>query len=157
VALPDDDADLAAYVADLDNVGAAGLVVELGRRFRSALPQALVRAAEGRGLPVVTLGRETRFVAVTEAVHARGVDAQLAELRASEEVHQTFTELSVEGADAAEVVRQAARMAGRPVVLENLAHQVLAYDRADHDAAELLDGWESRSRAVEPAERTGYD
>jgi purine catabolism regulator len=157
VALPDDDADLAAYVADLDNVGAAGLVVELGRRFRSALPQALVRAAEGRGLPVITLGRETRFVAVTEAVHARVVDAQLAELRASEEVHQTFTELSVEGADAAEVVRQAARMAGRPVVLENLAHQVLAYDRATRDAADLLDGWEARSRAVEPPERTGYD
>ena len=37
VALPGDEADLAAYVADLDNVGAAGLVVELGRRFRHAL------------------------------------------------------------------------------------------------------------------------
>ncbi len=49
-------------------------------------------------------------------------------------MHQTFTELSVEGAAPAEVVRQAARMAGRPVVLENLAHQVLAYDAAGTDA-----------------------
>ena len=70
VALPSDDADLAAYVADLDNVGVAGLVVELGRRYAKALPPALVRAAQGRGLPLVALHRETRFVSITEAVHA---------------------------------------------------------------------------------------
>src|SRR5204862_221114 len=71
--------------------------------------------------------------------------------------HQTFTELSVEGAEPAEVVRQAARMAGLPVVLENLAHQVLAYDAAGHDPGDLLAGWEARSRGVEQAGRTGYD
>ncbi len=157
VALPSDEADLAAYVADLDNVGAAGLVVELGRRYAEALPAALVRAAQGRGLPLVALHRETRFVAITEAVHACVVDTQVAELRSSAQVHQTFTELSVEGAEPAEIVRQAAQMAARPVVLENLAHQVLAYDTAGGDAADLLDGWEARSRSVELAERTGFD
>jgi purine catabolism regulator len=157
VALPSDDADLAAYLADLDNVGVAGLVVELGRRYAKALPAALVRAAQGRGLPLVALHRETRFVAITEAVHACVVDTQVAELRSSAQVHQTFTELSVEGAEPAEIVRQAAQMAGRPVVLENLAHQVLAYDTAGTDAADLLDGWEARSRSVELAERTGVD
>jgi len=149
--------DLAAYVADLDNVGAAGLVVELGRRYAGSLPPALVRAAQGRGLPLVALHRQNRFVSITEAVHARVVDTQVAELRASAQVHQTFTELSVEGAGAAEVVRQAARMAGQPVVLENVAHQVLAYDAGGRDAADLLDGWEARSRSVELASRTGYD
>jgi PucR family transcriptional regulator, purine catabolism regulatory protein len=157
VALPDDDADLVSYVADLDNVGVAGLVVELGRRYATALPAALVRAAEGRGLPLVSLGRETRFVAITEAVHARVVDTQLDELRASQEVHETFTELSVEGAEPAEIIRQAARMSGHPVVLENLAHQVLAYDAGGGDATDLLSGWESRSRAVTFSGRTGHD
>ncbi len=157
VALPADDVDLAAYVADLDNVGAAGLVVELGRRYAGSLPPALVRAAQGRGLPLVALHRQTRFVSITEAVHARVVDTQVAELRASAQVHQTFTELSVEGAEPAEVLRQAAQMAGCPVVLENLAHQVLAYDAGGRDAADLLDGWEARSRSVELASRTGYD
>jgi purine catabolism regulator len=94
-------------------------------------------------------------VAVSEAVHARIVDAQLAELRASEELHQTFTELSVEGAAPAEVVRQAARIAGRPVILENLAHQVLAYDSAGADASVLLEGWEARSRGIAVNGRTG--
>ena len=97
-------------------------------------------------MPLVVLHRETRFVAVTEAVHSLVVDAQLAQLRASQEVHETFTELSVEGADAAEVVRQAARMAGAPVVLENLSHQVLAYDAAGARPESVLDGWEARSR-----------
>ncbi len=157
VALPDDEADLAAYVADLDNVGVAGLVVELGRRYATTLPPALVRAAEGRGLPLVALGRETRFVAITEAVHARVVDSQLDELRASELVHETFTEMSVEGAEPAEVVRQAARMSGRPVVLENLTHQVLAYDASGADAHDLLSGWEARSRRVTTTGRTGHD
>ncbi|HYN75380.1 MAG TPA: PucR family transcriptional regulator ligand-binding domain-containing protein, partial [Candidatus Limnocylindria bacterium] len=157
VNLPDDDAGLAAYVADLDAAGAAGLVVELGRRFTRALPAPLVRAAEGRGIPLVVLHRETRFVAVTEAVYSLVADAQLAQLRAAQEVHETFTELSVEGADAAEVVRQAARMASAPVVLENLSHQVLAYDARDRRPEDVLDAWEARSRAVETHGRTSYD
>ncbi|MFE0628572.1 PucR family transcriptional regulator [Streptomyces sp. NPDC058864] len=157
VMLPDDKESLAHYIDGLADVGAAGLVVELGRRYADVLPRPLVRAAERRGLPLVALRTEVRFVAVTEAVHAHVVDAQLTELRASEAVHQTFNELSVEGAEPDEVVREVARMAGAPVVLENLSHQVLAFDPAGHDPEALLDGWERRSRGVHPAGRTGHD
>ncbi len=98
-------------------------------------PTAMVEVAERRGLVLVELAREVRFAAITEQVHARIVDAQLAELRLSDEVHAAFTELTVEGAPPTEIVRQVARMAGRPVVLENLAHQVLAVDAAGRDLA----------------------
>ncbi|MFJ6213221.1 PucR family transcriptional regulator [Streptomyces sp. NPDC092296] len=157
IALPDDREGLARYVRELAEVGAAGLVVEFGRRYFDTLPRALVRAAEQSGLPLVALRRELRFVAVTEAVHALVVNAQLEELRASEAVHQTFNELAVEGAEPAEVLRQVALMSGLPAVLENLAHQVLAYDSAGREAEELLEGWEQRSRGVRPAGRTGHD
>ncbi|MFE0460189.1 PucR family transcriptional regulator [Kitasatospora sp. NPDC058965] len=157
IALPDDREGLARYVRELVEVGAAGLVVEFGRRYFDTLPRALVHAAEQRGLPLVVLRREIRFVAVTEAVHALVVNAQLEQLRASEAVHQVFNELAVEGAEPAEVLRQIARMAGRPVVLENLSHQVLAHDPAGRTEDELLEHWERRSRAVRPAGRTGYD
>ena len=100
IAWPDDRESLARYIADLAGLGAAGLVVELGGRYPQAPPKPLLLAAEKHRLPVITLGRDTRFVTITEAVHARIIDAQLAELRASEEVHQTFTELAVEGARA---------------------------------------------------------
>ncbi|AUY49654.1 PucR family transcriptional regulator [Streptomyces sp. CB01881] len=157
IALPEDREGLARYVRELDEVGVAGLVIEFGRRYFDSLPRALVHAAEQRGLPLIALRRELRFVAVTEAVHALVVNAQLEQLRTSEAVHQVFNELVVEGAEPAEVVRQVARMAGGPVVLENLAHQVLAHDSAGRPETELLEDWERRSRGVRPAGRTGHD
>lgn len=157
IALPNDRDGLARYIRELDAVGAAGLVVEFGRRFFDTLPRALVHAAEQCGLPLVVLRRELPFVAVTEAVHALVVNAQLEELRSSEEIHQIFNELAVEGAEPVEVVREVARLAGAPVVLENLSHQVLAYDAAGSSAQGLLEGWEARSRGVRPAGRTGHD
>lgn len=157
IALPDSAAGLEAYVAELAGARVCGLAIELGRRYADALPSALVGAAAVRGVPLIAFAREVPFVEITEAVHARIIDAQLAELRASEEVHQTFTELAVEGAEPGEVVRQIAKMAGHPVVLENLAHQVLVYDTATTTEEALLDGWEGRSRAVRPQTRTAYD
>src|SRR4051794_25779126 len=46
IALPDEPARLRTYVAELARVGASGLAVELGRRYASELPAALVAAAE---------------------------------------------------------------------------------------------------------------
>ncbi|MEV7013420.1 PucR family transcriptional regulator ligand-binding domain-containing protein [Streptosporangium sp. NPDC051022] len=157
IALPDDQESLAAYVAELAAVGASGLIVELGRKFIKELPRSVVNAAEKHGLPLVTLARETPFVQITESVHARIIDIQLEELRASEQLHEVFTELSVEGASPAEVLSQVARLSGRPVLLENLAHQVLACETAGRDTGTLLASWETRSRAVAPEGRTAYD
>jgi len=156
VLLPEDDAGLTAWVRGLAEAGVTGVLVEVGRRF-DRIPDVMVAAASGSELVLVELTREVRFAVVTEQVHARIVDAQLAELRASDEVHAAFTELTVEGAPPTEIVRQVATMAGRPVVLENLAHQVLAVDAAGLDLASVLDGWEDRSRAVRVKERTAYD
>lgn len=157
IALPEEASKLREYVQALAQVGAAGLMIELGRRYKGEPPAALVAAAEAEGLPMIVLARETLFVDVTEAVHGVILDAQVEELRASEQLHEIFTQLSVEGAPPAEVVRQVASLAGHPVVLENLSHQVLAADAAGHDPAELLASWETRSRAVRPDERTAYD
>jgi PucR family transcriptional regulator, purine catabolism regulatory protein len=156
IALPDDPAALTRYVDELAETGVAGLVVELVRHWSEALPQALVGAAERHTMPLVTLSRETRFVTVTEAVVGLIVDAQVAELRAAEQVHETFTALTVAGAEPAEVLREVARASGLPVVLETLAHDVLAYDTAGVDPGELLSDWARRSRAIAVTERTSY-
>ncbi|WP_431727440.1 PucR family transcriptional regulator [Verrucosispora sp. TAA-831] len=157
IGLPGEDAGLRAFIGDLAGVGVSGLVVELGRRYHTGVPRVMAAAAERHGLPLVELRRATPFVRVTEAVHALIVDAQLTELRAAEEIHQRFTELSVEGADPGEVVRQAAELSGCPVVLENLSRQVLAYDPARENAELLLDRWEQHSRRIQPVGRTVYD
>jgi purine catabolism regulator len=156
IALPGDGPSLTRYVDELAGVGVAGLVVELVRRWSDALPPALLLAADRRSLPLITLSEETRFVSVTEAVIALIRDAQLAELRAAEQVHEVFTALTVSGAEPAEVLREVARTARLPVVLETSSHDVLAYDSAGTDPTALLADWRDRSRAVSVPERTGY-
>jgi purine catabolism regulator len=170
IALPSDPLLLARYAADLAGAGVSALAVELGRRFVGALPSALVRAAAARGLTLIAFEREVPFVEITEAVHALIIDAQLEELRASERLHEVFTELSVAGASPDEIVRQAAILAGRPVILADLAHRVLACEPGSADPARLLAGFARRSRAftgarpgsgpggrVGRAGRTAYD
>src|SRR6266567_1538697 len=161
VALPAEPALLARYAADLASAGGAGvsaLAVELGRRYVGTLPGALMRAAADSGLTLIAFEREVSFVEITEAVHARIIDAQLDELRASERLHEVFTELSVAGASLDEVVRQAAILAGRPVILADLSHRVLACEPGSADPARLLAGFARRSRALASSPgRTSYD
>jgi purine catabolism regulator len=148
VALPTEPALLARYAVDLADAGASALAVELGRRYVGALPGVLVRAAADSGLTLIAFEREVPFVEITEAVHALIIDAQLEELRASERLHEVFTELSVSGASLDEVVRQAAVLAGRPVILADLSHRVLACEPGGADPARLLSGFARRSRAL---------
>ncbi len=157
IALPDDAAGLGRYVAELASVGVSALAVELGSRYARSLPPALVAAAAECELPLIAFERETQFIEITEAVHARIIDAQLAELRSAERLHQAFTELAVSGASAEEVVAQTATLAGCPAILANLAHQVLACAPLGRDAAVLLSGFSGRSRAVRVTSRTGFD
>ena len=147
IALPETDGELRTYVDELGNAGASGLVVEIGRRF-AELPAALVRACEKQQLPLIELQREVRFVKVTHAVHSLIVEEQFQALRASEQAHQVFTQLCVEGASASSIVREAARICGCPVVFENLVHQVVAHDAAGRPVDDVLRDWQTRSRAA---------
>jgi PucR family transcriptional regulator, purine catabolism regulatory protein len=169
IALPSEPSLLARYAADLAAAGVSALAVELGRRYVGALPGTLVRAAADTGLTLIAFEREVPFVEITEAVHALIIDAQLEELRASERLHEVFTELSVAGASPDEIVRQAAVLAGRPVILADLSHRVLAFEPGSADPARLLAGFARRSRAfgspgapispgrVGDSRRTAYD
>ncbi len=156
IALPDEGPLLDAYVAGLAGVGASALAVELGRKYTGGLPAGFVAAAEAHGLPLIVFQHEIPFVEITEAVHARIISDQLDQLRASARLHEVFTDLAVAGAGPVEILRQASLLAGRPLLLEDLSHHVLACEPAGADPARLLAGFEARSRAVPPSPRTGY-
>jgi len=153
IGMPNEPSHLHRYVHDLAAVAAAGLVIELGRAF-DELPAALVEAAEEAGLPLISLKRVVRFVAITEEVHGQILSEQFEALRASEQAHQVFTSLCVQGASAADIVHEASRMTGVPVVFENLMHQVLSYEAREVSAEELLRDWETHSRATRDASGT---
>lgn len=156
IAMPDDSGDLEAYAASLARTGAAGLVIELGRRW-TELPEALVAACEPLGLPLVALRREVRFAEVAQAVGERIVDGQLSELRDAQRVHDTFTELGMAEAGPSQILDAVQRLAGATVVLESAEHQVLDYRAGPDDATGFLAGWASRSRRVPQEDRTTWD
>lgn len=148
--------ELARFAASLAESRAAGLVIELGRRW-TALPEALVDACDSHGLPLVSLTREVRFAAVTQSVGERIVASQLAELREAQRVHDTFTELSISEAGPEEILEAVQRLAGAAVVLESDQHTVLDYRAGPGDIGAFLEGWASRSKSVQIEGRSGWD
>ena len=156
IALPESGTGLRTFAESLADVAAAGLMVELGRRW-TEVPPALVEACARTGLPLVCLRRVTRFASITQAVGERVVDEQLAELREAERVHETFTALSLAEADPGEILAAVQRLAGAAVVLESEQHQVLDYLAGPADPGDLLAGWTARSGRVPLAGRTAWD
>src|SRR5690606_28776496 len=63
IGLPDEAADLRSYVAELSASEVAGVMVELGQKW-SALPPALVRAAEQHDVPLIAMHSPVRFVTI---------------------------------------------------------------------------------------------
>ncbi|WP_217181897.1 PucR family transcriptional regulator [Streptomyces sp. AC495_CC817] len=134
---PHDADDLRAFVSALRRAGVAGIVVELGAQLpRIADP--VVEACAESGLALIALHTETKFVAVTEAVHRALIAAQTDALHERQRLHELFTALSLQGAPADVVVAETARALGAPVVLENLAHEVIAVEPLRMPVAEVL-------------------
>jgi purine catabolism regulator len=144
--LPEDVAGVRRYVDELADVGAAALVIELVRRYHRP-PDALVDACRLRGLPLVTLAKDVNFLEVTQVVHALLLGNQADAMRRTQRIHEVFTALTLRGAGPEDVVRAAAEMCGRTVVLENLVHQALICEPSGSTMEEALTGWEGRSRA----------
>ena len=144
---PTDPGELAAFIKGLVEVGVAGLVLELGVHYRY-VPAVVEAAAREHGLALVALHREVKFVTLTEAVHSRIISVQTAALRARDEVRERFTALALRGSPPDFIVQQLAQTLGAAVVLENLAHEVVAAEVPLAAEVELFTRWETRSRAA---------
>jgi purine catabolism regulator len=159
VGWPSDDASLRRLGRVLIEADVAGLVLELGAPM-PVPPPALVDEFRTAGLPFAVLHREARFVAITEAVHSRIIAEQMGALRARDDIHALFTDLSLRGSPADFIVDQAARVLGCPVVLEDTNHRVIAAGGVDAASRpgggpELAD-WEQRSRAEHRSAASGW-
>lgn len=151
--LPEDAVGVRRYVDELADIGAAALVIELVRRYHRP-PDALVDACRLRGLPLVTLAKDVNFLEVTQVVHALLLGNQAEAMRRTQHIHEAFTALTLRGAGPQDVVRAAAEMSGRTVVLENLVHQALICEPSGTTVEKALTAWERRSRATGPGDNT---
>ncbi|MDE0545256.1 PucR family transcriptional regulator [Microbacterium sp. C7(2022)] len=143
---PNDPADMRRFIDALAETGIAGVVLELGAHYRYT-PAVLVEAARKRGLALVVLHREVKFVSVTEAVHSVIIAGQTTALRARDEVRERFTALALRGSPADFIVNQLAQTLAAPIVLENLAHEVVVAEVPLAWEQDLFADWELRSRS----------
>lgn len=157
LAFPAGPEGLTSYAASLAAAGAAGLVVEVTQRWTDGLPEALIEECCRRGLPLVELSHEVSFAKITQEVGEQIIDMQLAELRAVEEIHERFIDLSVNGAKPAAVLDEVSRLSSAPVVLASPRHQVLSYVSGPQSAQAVLESFELQSRALSGAARTFFD
>jgi purine catabolism regulator len=134
---PDDPVTLRELARGLHGSGVAGVVVELGSAL-SSIPEAFARTCAELGLALIALNREVKFVAVTEAVHRALLAAQTDALGERQRLHELFTALSLQGAPADVVVAETARAIGAPVVLQNLAQEVIAIENLRVPVADVL-------------------
>ena len=146
-AWPDADDELRGFVSGLADAGVAGVVLELGTHLE-AVPAAVLETAQARGLALVVLHREVKFVSLTEAVHERIISDQTEALRARDEVRERFTMLALRGSPADFIVQQLAQTLAAPVVLENRAHEVISAEVPLAQQEELFTEWELRSRSA---------
>ncbi|MFF3940543.1 PucR family transcriptional regulator [Streptomyces phaeofaciens] len=137
-----------AFIRRLADARAAVLVVELAGRMFDSMPQAAIEEAEATGLPLVGLAEEIPFVETSAQVHEVLVGMRVKQLIAEEATSQAFMDLLLADEDYVGVVRELARRTGRPVVLEDVAHQTLAYGGATPEADEIVDQWSAHSRAI---------
>lgn len=150
--LADPTTDPARYLGALRAAGAVGLLVELGQQV-TALPGGLVQAARAAGFPLVEVRRAVRFAEIIETVLGRILNSQHDLVAFAERAGQAFRALALHGAGADRIVAEAAASLGRPVVLEDLAHRVLAVAGADPEA-DLRD-WPGRSRLAPAGDGAG--
>ena len=143
------------FVRALHEEKAAGLVIELGMSYRRALPEALVEEAEKLALPLIALHRPVRFVDVTEAIHGALVDRQLALLRRAQETDERLTAMVLERRGLAELLHEVARTIGNPVLLENVANQLVAFAAHESPEQEVLEAREEYRLAHDRGDTSG--
>ncbi len=119
-------AEQRAYVRAVHEAGAVALIIEESGRMFERVPQAVVDEAAACGIPVVALGVEVPFAAVSAQVHEVLTGLQVQALTQERRIESTFNALLLAGGDYVSIVRELARLTQSAVVLENVAHHVVA-------------------------------
>ncbi|HUH54066.1 MAG TPA: PucR family transcriptional regulator [Microbacteriaceae bacterium] len=139
---PQDSPSIKTLAKALVRAGVVAIVLELGQHFNE-IPQALIDECEAQDVALISLNKEVRFVQITQRVHKRILAAQNESLEARDKVHQMLTELGLKRSPVDFMIAQMAVLMGAPVVLENIAGEVIAWAAPENNlsANEVLRGW----------------
>lgn len=119
-----------------------GVVFSIGWYF-DAVPAVIAAAADAHQFPVLVLPPEVQFVDITESLYAEIVNEQAAVRERAEAIHHQLTALALRGGDLTAVAEALAGRLGRPVLIQDVAQEVLAHagdaagDAAHHQAVQV--------------------
>lgn len=132
-------------VQELDDAGAAGLVVQLGGRGGARVPGPLLEEALERRLPIVTIARGVRPADLVEQLDAALIKVDLDLLTEADKIGRCFNRMVLQGATLDDVLSDISEDLNHPVILEDAAHQIVALARRTADAG-AADDWPAHSR-----------
>ncbi|WP_158605509.1 PucR family transcriptional regulator [Amycolatopsis panacis] len=136
--------------------GASGLFLELGRYFER-FPAEVVERAEETGLALAVFRRQTRFVEIIHSVHRSILQRHTHELERIATMHAAFTKLGLTGPSTGEILQLARSVLHREVYLEDLAHRLVAFARADDSPAPVMADWREHSLRRPNVDQAAYD
>ena len=136
---------LRRYVRELASAGAACVIIELGRSFRS-VPAPMVEEAARNDLVLVALENEVPFAAVTRTAHTELISSAHTALQRAIAIDDALNALILEGASLSAVLELLAERLQNPVILEDGARRVVEYGRSAESVASLLRTWQTHSR-----------
>lgn len=140
----------ARWLAEFDDCGIAGLVIELGGAVRT-VPNAAVKEAEERGLPLIVLHRKIAFIEATEVLHQRILGHQTAIEEVAEEANAKLTDLLIGGAGTADLITALADLLDTPVILARSSGAMIFHAGRQLRDVDLAGLWESRCRGLATA------
>jgi purine catabolism regulator len=136
---------LRRYVRELASAGAACVIIELGRGFRS-VPEVMIEEAARAELVLISLDSEVPFVAVTRIAHTELISSAHTALQRAIAIDDALNKLILEGASLSAVLELLAERLKNPVILEDGARRVVDYGRSAESVTSLLRNWQTHSR-----------
>jgi purine catabolism regulator len=149
------EADHRRYIRELAEVGAAAVIIELGRGLRK-IPRSMIEEADRGELVLATLDREVPFVAITQFAHTQLISSAHEALLRAIEIEDALSQLILDGATLPAMLALLSERLNNPVILEDAAHRVVAFGRASGAFAPILRAWQAHSRSPHTASRPGY-
>lgn len=149
--LGEDERVLRGFVDDLADEGAAALGIELGGAYAQELPGELVRRARQRELPLFAFRRRVRFAEITEAIHHALIDQTHEVRRRAAPLLEAVDAVALAGGGVQEFIDTLAGALGAPVILEDIARGITAFNAAGFRQDRVLDAFQSARNANDPS------
>ena len=137
-ALQEPEASQRALVTALANKGVVGMVVTVGRYF-DHVPEAMRSPAQALDFPIIELPWQVSLLELSKRISQKIIAQQQELLSKSLSIHQTLTQLVVEGAGLEAVAHALAHLLDRAVAIEDERLMLLAHAaRGEQDEARRL-------------------